>query len=258
MRLAVEIIGTALFFFLGAFIGNFYHLVLRKLPRGRYQLVLPPSCPSCGRPERRIWMLPVLWYTVLRGRCANCGAGLPVRILVLELISGAVCALIFYYYGFGLFLVQTMAFFFFFFVNYVIEFRYGVVLARLFVPAVVAGFVFSLLPGPPSPSSSVAGALLGGAIIIVLKLIGGELWSREGEARRQLCILAIVGAFLGWPSVLVVLGAAGAAAYVIPLVGKILKKRIKTDNVFYAAIFVTVTAVTFYRGDIIAWFLKVR
>jgi|GEM_PF-1371084 len=258
MRLAVEIIGIALFFFLGSFIGNFYHLVLHKLPRGRYQLVLPPSCPSCGRPERRIWMLPLLWYPILRGRCTNCGARLPTRLFFLELASGTVCALIFFYYGFGLFLAQTMAFFFFFFVNYVIEFRYGVVLARLFIPGVVAGLAFSLLPGPPSPASSVAGGLLGGAVIIVLKLIGGELWNREGEARRQLYILALVGAFLGWPSVLVVLGAAGAAAYVIPLIGKILKKRIKTDGVFYAALFVTVVAVTFYRGDIIAWFLKVR
>jgi len=258
MRLAVEIIGTALFFFLGAFIGNFYHLVLRKLPRGRYQLVMPPSCPSCGRPERRIWMLPVLWYPVLRGRCANCGARLPARILVFELISGAACALIFYYYGFGLFLVQTMAFFFFFFVNYVIEFRYGVVLARLFVPGVVAGLAFSFVPGPPAPASSVAGALLAGAVIIALTLIGGELWNREGEARRQLYILAVAGAFLGWPSVLVILGAAGAAAYVVPLAGKILKRRVRADGVFYAALFITTVAVTFYRGDIIAWFLKVR
>jgi leader peptidase (prepilin peptidase)/N-methyltransferase len=258
MRIAVKIIGTALFFFLGALIGNFYHLVLHKLPRGRYQLVLPPSCPSCGRPERRIWMLPLLWYPVLRGRCANCGARLPAKLLFFELISGAVCALIFYYYGFGLFLVQTMAFFFFFFINYVIEFRYGVVLARLFLPGVVAGLAFSFFPGPPSPASSVAGGLLGGAVIIVLKLIGGELWSREGEARRQLYILVLVGAFLGWPNVLVVLGVAGAAAYAIPLAGKILKKRVKNDSVFYAALFVTVVAVTFYRGDIIAWFLKVR
>jgi leader peptidase (prepilin peptidase)/N-methyltransferase len=258
MRVAVEIIGIVVFFFAGAFIGNFYHLVLRKLPRGRYQLVLPPACPSCGRPERRIWMLPLLWYAVLHGRCANCDARLPFRIFLYELISGAVCALIFYYYGFGLFLVQTIAFFFFFFVNYVIEFRYGVVLARLFVPGVIVGLTLSFLPGPPSPMSSVVGGLLGGAVITGLKLFGGELWHRENEAKRQLYILALVGVFLGWPSVLVVLGTAGAAAYLIPLAGRLLRKQPNVDGVFYAALFITTVAVTFYRADFVAWFLKIR
>jgi leader peptidase (prepilin peptidase)/N-methyltransferase len=203
-------------------------------------------------------MLPLLWYAILRGRCANCGTRLPFRIFTYELISGVLCALVFYYYGFGLFLVQTMVFFFFFFINYVIEFRYGVVLARLFVPGVVAGLVLSLLPGPPSPASSVIGGLLGGAVITGLKLFGGELWHREHEAKRQLYILTLVGVFLGWPSVLVVLGIAGAAAYLIPLVGGWAKRRLNADGIFYTALFITTVAVTFYRGDVIAWFLKIR
>jgi leader peptidase (prepilin peptidase)/N-methyltransferase len=203
-------------------------------------------------------MLPLLWYALLKGRCANCGARLPFRIFIYELISGTVCALIFYYYGFGFFFLQTMAFFFFFFVNYVIEFRYGVLLARLYVPAVIAGIVLSFLPGPPSPASSVAGGLLAGAVIIAIRLVGDGLRRRTSEAKRQLYILVLVGVFLGWPSVLVVLGVAGAAGYLIPLAGRLLKRRTDEEGVFYAGLFVTTIAVTFYRADIVAWFLKIR
>lgn len=259
MRIAIEIIGTVAFFAAGAFIGNFYHLVLHRLPRGRFQLVLPPSCPACGRSERRIWMLPLLWYIILRGRCAACSARLPSRIFFYELISGAVCAAAFYYYGFGLFLAQTIAFFFFFFVNYVLEFRYGVVLARLYVPAVVTGLALSLLPGPPSPLSSVAGGLLGGGIILATRFAGLDLFRDEPAARRQLYILVLIGVFLGWPSVLVVLGAAGTAAYLLPQVVRLARKRAPdAEGVFYAAVFVTTITVTLYRGDIIVWFLKTR
>ncbi len=259
MRVAIEIIGTAVFFAAGAFIGNFYHLVIHRLPGGRYQLVLPPSCPACGRMERRIWMLPILWYLILRGRCAFCGHRLPSRIFSYELISGVVCAAIFYYYGPGIFLVQTMVFFFFFFVNYSIEFRYGVVLARLYVPAVAAGIAMSFLPGAPSPASSIAGGLLGGGVVLALRFAGFDPWRRERSARRQLYILALVGVFLGWPSALIVLATGGAAAYVLSLLIKVIKKRAPdADGIFYTALFITTMAVTFYRSDIIGWFLKTR
>lgn len=71
----------------GLVIGSFLNVVIWRLPR-RESLSRPPShCPSCGTAVRPRDNVPVLSWLVLRGRCRDCGAWIPLRYPLVELLT---------------------------------------------------------------------------------------------------------------------------------------------------------------------------
>jgi len=80
----------ALFLFVaGAVVGSFLGVVASRLPRGE-SLVRPRSrCDRCGHLVRVRDNLPVVSWLLLRGRCRDCGAPIPARLLAIELVTAA-------------------------------------------------------------------------------------------------------------------------------------------------------------------------
>ena len=89
MASAFEIVVTGLF---GAVIGSFLNVVAYRVPRGG-SLVSPGShCPECGAPVRPYDNVPIVSWLVLGGRCRDCGARIPVRYPLVELLTLTVFA----------------------------------------------------------------------------------------------------------------------------------------------------------------------
>jgi leader peptidase (prepilin peptidase) / N-methyltransferase len=89
MASAFEIVVTGLF---GAVIGSFLNVVVYRVPRGE-SLVSPGShCPECGAPVRPYDNVPIVSWLVLGGRCRDCGARIPVRYPLVELLTLTVFA----------------------------------------------------------------------------------------------------------------------------------------------------------------------
>jgi leader peptidase (prepilin peptidase) / N-methyltransferase len=85
---------AALGFLFGAFIGSFLNVCIHRLPRNE-SVVLPPSrCYSCGTQVQWYDNLPVISYLILCGRCRWCDAPFSVRYLLLEVLVGALSALV--------------------------------------------------------------------------------------------------------------------------------------------------------------------
>ena len=89
MASAFEIVVTGLF---GAVIGSFLNVVVHRVPRGE-SLVSPGShCPECGAPVRPYDNVPIVSWLVLGGRCRDCGARIPVRYPLVEVLTRTVFA----------------------------------------------------------------------------------------------------------------------------------------------------------------------
>src|SRR3954471_17078257 len=74
---------------MGAVVGSFLNVVAWRLPRGE-SLVRPGSrCPRCETPIRPWHNVPVFGWLVLRGRCADCSAPIPVRYPLVEAATAA-------------------------------------------------------------------------------------------------------------------------------------------------------------------------
>ena len=81
----------AVCFVLGAVIGSFLNVVIYRLPRENLKLWEPPYsfCPVCG--HKLSWKdnIPILSYLLLRGRCRYCGARIPLRYLLVEVLTAS-------------------------------------------------------------------------------------------------------------------------------------------------------------------------
>ncbi len=77
----------------GAVVGSFLNVVIARVPAGE-SIVRPRSrCPACKALIRWYDNVPVLSWLALRARCRSCGARIPARYPVVEVL-GAVAALI--------------------------------------------------------------------------------------------------------------------------------------------------------------------
>ena len=73
----------------GLLIGSFLNVCIYRWPRD-LSVVRPRSfCPKCEQPIGWFDNVPVLSYLLLRGRCRKCGAQIPARYLVVELLTAA-------------------------------------------------------------------------------------------------------------------------------------------------------------------------
>ncbi len=84
---------------LGLVIGSFLNVVVWRVPRGE-SVVRPGShCPRCGRQIRGRDNVPVLSWLLLRGRCRDCGEPISARYPAVELVTGALFAVMAWRFG---------------------------------------------------------------------------------------------------------------------------------------------------------------
>ena len=74
-------------FLLGAALFSFMNVVAWRLPRNMDPLKGRSICPRCGRTLDAPDLVPVFSWLFLRGRCRHCGAPIPARYLLVEVLA---------------------------------------------------------------------------------------------------------------------------------------------------------------------------
>src|SRR5579871_6075873 len=85
-----------LFIVFGAIVGSFLNVCIYRIPREKSILWPGSHCGRCLQPIRWYDNVPLLSYWILRGRCRNCGASYSMRYFLVELLTGAAFAGLFY------------------------------------------------------------------------------------------------------------------------------------------------------------------
>lgn len=208
----------------GLAIGSFLNVVIHRLPRmleaqwaaeihehdghetpreaAPYNLAFPDShCPHCGYALRWTDNIPVLSYLWLRGQCRQCHTPIGWRYLMVELLTGAlfvwsvathgVSVQALAWAGFAATLVALAA----------IDADTTLLPDALTQPLVWAGLVAASLHWSAQSLTdalwgAVAGYLFLWSVYWLFKLFTGK----EGMGQGDFKLLAALGAWLGWPS----------------------------------------------------------
>ncbi|MFN2382752.1 MAG: A24 family peptidase, partial [Gemmatimonadota bacterium] len=123
---------------------------------------------------------------------------------------------------------------------------------ELSLGGLAAGLLLSLLPGPLGPLQAALGALVGGGVLWLVAVVGSWALKREAMGGGDIKMMAMVGAFLGWPGALltIFLGALAGTVVFVPLSWR--SGRLVPFGLFLAL----GAAITFYAGEpLLAWYL---
>jgi leader peptidase (prepilin peptidase)/N-methyltransferase len=209
-------IELAIVTFLGLAIGSFLNVVIHRLPR-KQSLVSPGSrCPSCGYALGAADNVPVLSYVLLGGRCRKCRTRISMRYPVVELITAGLFVLHYDAFGWTPLLAVRLVFVAAMVALFAIDLEHQLLPDAITLPGIVAGLLASAFL-PPGLVSALIGAVLGGGVLWGI----GEAYYRysgqEGMGGGDVKMLAMIGAFLGWPQVIVTLVFSSIAGSVIGL-----------------------------------------
>jgi leader peptidase (prepilin peptidase)/N-methyltransferase len=206
------LIGLAVF---GLIVGSFLNVCIGRLPAGE-SVVSPGSrCPSCRTPIRWFDNIPVLSYVVLGGKCRRCRASISIRYPITEMLTAVLFVVQGVASGGDLPLLAVRLLF-----TALLIVLFGTDLETqrlpnaLTLPGILIGLVASLWL-PPGLRDAVIGAALGAGILLVIRWGWKRATGVDGMGLGDVKMLAMIGAFLGWQQVWVVLFVASLAGAVI-------------------------------------------
>ena len=198
----------------GLMIGSFLNVCIYRLPR-RESIVWPAShCTTCNRQLAWYGNVPVVSWLVLRGRCRGCGSRISVMYPLVELTTSAVFAGGVLVYGLSPLLFVRLAFGCALIVLFMIDLQHQILPNAITLPGIVAGFLASLFL-PPGWLSSLIGIVAGGGILWALAEAYYRLRGIEGLGMGDVKMLAMIGAVLGWPLMLLTLVVASFAGSLV-------------------------------------------
>ena len=209
-------------FFFGLIVGSFLNVCIHRLPREQ-SIVHPGSaCPKCSEPIRWYDNIPLISFIVLGGKCRRCGYPISWRYPIVELVTGLVCAALFYFYGpsirFTIYFLLSASLI----VVTMIDIDFQIIPNIISIPGIPIGFALSFVNSDVSWQESALGILFGGGFL-ALTALGYYLWTkREGMGMGDVKLLAMIGAFLGVGGVFftIILGSiAGSIAGLFMLIG---------------------------------------
>lgn len=222
---------------LGLVVGSFLNVVIYRLPvmletawRSQcreldgdaaeaepevFNLARPRSrCPHCGHRIGAAENVPVISYLLQRGKCKQCGQPISVRYPIVELSTGILTAVVAWHFGFGwqaaLAIALTWALITLTFIDFDTQLLPDNITLPFLWLGILAGLWNVFVPLETAVIGAVAGYLALWSVYQLFKLVTGK----EGMGYGDFKLLAMLGAWLGWqalPVVILLSSVVGAA-----------------------------------------------
>ena len=250
---------TVLAGIIGLVVGSFLNVCADRLP-ARESIVRGRShCDGCKRQIRTRDLIPLVSYVVLKGRCRDCGARIPRRILIVELVTGLLFAGLFLAYGPGITFAVLAVYGAFLIVVFVIDLEHRLILNHV----VFAGLAFALIVaavvqpdwlgdlGAHAFVSALAGMAAGFVILFIIALVvrGGMGW---GDVK----FAAFMGAATGIPLVFVALFCGIILGGVTGVMLLVTRKRTRKQAIPFGPFLALGTMATLLWGtQMLRWYL---
>ncbi|MEM9335846.1 MAG: A24 family peptidase [Pseudomonadota bacterium] len=195
---------------------------VNDVPEETFNLVTPRSrCPSCGSAISAWQNIPVVSYLLLGGRCSNCKADIGPRYPIVEFVTGLLCAIAAWRFGFGPEAIMAIVMTLMLVPITMIDADHQLIPDSIVYPLLWIGLLMSLWFPVDSadvlflePRQAILGAVVGylslWSVYWLFKIVTGK----EGMGHGDFKLLAALGAWLGWqalPTIILMSAVVGAA-----------------------------------------------
>ena len=213
-------------FIFGAIIGSFLNVVILRLPDGDKSVVFPAShCPKCSSPLHWYENVPIFSYLFLRGRCGHCSEPISLQYPAVELLTGFLAAALLQKFCIS---ITTVCYFLFaaaLMVIIFIDIHHQIIPDVISLPGIAAGFLFSFINPLVSWQESLIGLLAGGGVLYAIALVYMLIRKVDGMGGGDIKLLAMIGAWLGWKSLLFVIFSASLTGSIVGIIAMKSQKK---------------------------------
>ena len=249
-------INVVLIFILGLIVGSFSNVCIYRIPRNE-SIIYPAShCPKCRSNISPKDNIPLLSYILLKGRCRNCKSKISIQYPIVEFLTGLIYLIVYLIYGLSIqsliYIILSSALIIIAF----IDLNEQVIPEVISLPGMVIGLILSFFVPYISFINSALGIVIGGGIILVIRLAGSLIFKKESMGIGDIELAAMIGAFLGWRYIIISLFLGfflGALAGIILILSKI---KSREDVVPFGPFIVLGSFITLLWGEkIISWYI---
>jgi len=209
-----------------ACIGSFLNVCIARIPAEGQSIVKPASrCPKCGHPIRFYDNIPIVSWLVLRGRCRDCGEPISLRYPLVEGLTALMGWLLLKTFGLGLPLLAAFVFVCALIVITFIDLDHQIIPHVITLPGIPACFLMAVFVMRVPAVESFLGMMIGAGTLYFVAVYFEAITGREGMGGGDVNLLAMLGTFFGWKSLLFIILMSSLSGAVVGLGYLLLKGK---------------------------------
>ncbi len=199
-----------------------------SLKQETFNLSIPRStCPHCGHKIPAIENIPVLSYLYLKGKCSNCKARISIRYPLIEILSALIAVLVAWKFGVTFSTVAMIGLSWALITLSMIDYDHQFLPDEITLPFLWLGLLFNAYFNVIPLFDAVLGAIAGYMVFWSLYQAFKLLTNKEGMGYGDFKLLALLGAWFGWQSLLMIILISSLTGAVIGITLIILKLQEK-------------------------------
>lgn len=197
---------------LGLLMGSFLNVVIVRIPRmmdspvenktpASFNLLFPAShCPQCQTPIAWFHNVPILSYLLLKGQCYHCHQKISIQYPLVELLTVILSVAVAIRFGLtwatlgGLLLTWSLVALAF------IDAEHTILPDSITLPGLWLGLLMNAFDVFATPTNAIIGAISGYLSLYTVFWIFKWITAKEGLGYGDFKLLAMLGAWLGWQS----------------------------------------------------------
>jgi leader peptidase (prepilin peptidase)/N-methyltransferase len=175
-------------------------------------------CPHCGHPITPVENIPVLSYLLLKGRCSACKEKISPRYPIIEAVTALLSVVVAWQLGFGWATLAALFFTWALIALTMIDFDHQLLPDSITLPFLWVGLALSLWNVFVTSEQAILGALAGYLSLWTVYWVFKKLTGKEGMGYGDFKLLAMLGAWMGWqmlPVIILLSSAVGAAVGIL-------------------------------------------
>ncbi len=249
---------------LGLIIGSFLNVVIYRLPimmehewrtqcrdllnladkheeiHEPFNLFTPRSrCPQCNHNISAMENIPVISYLLLKGKCRVCNSPISIRYPLVEAVSGLLTAYIAWHFGYSIQMIFAVLLTWALICLCMIDIDRQLLPDDITLPFLWLGIACNMFGIFTDIYSSLAGAMVGYGSLWLIYIAFKFVTGKEGMGYGDFKLLALLGGWLGWqmlPLIILLSSMLGAVIGIYLIIFRVHDKNIPIPFGPYLAI----------------------
>ena len=241
---------------MGACLGSFANVCIYRLPKTKQIVSGRSFCPKCKKKINWYDNLPIISFLFLSGKCRKCKKVIPLRYLIVELITGISFLLIYLnfenLYTITFLSILSLILIMIFFIdleNFIIPdslnfIIMGLALLKNFLPNFNTSLIHEI-------NQSIIGGMVGYLSIWLIIYLYKTFKKIDGMGFGDAKLMAGIGLLFGWQSIPFILFVASILGLIFVVPSLIKKQKTMRTEIPFGPFIIAACLIYFAQGDLL-------